>query len=131
MLKRENADKRFFARKVCRNDAAKAVTKVIPELKGKVTGMSFRVPVANVSVVDFTVRLSQPATYEAIKAAMKEHSETDLKGILAYTEEQLVSSDINSGISKAFCVLARKRKIEDYSEEGIGGRCKRSRAEVF
>ncbi len=73
--------------------AAKAVTKVIPSLKGKLTGMSFRVPVADVSVVDLTVRLEKPATYEEIKAAMKEASETYLKGVLGYTEDQVVSTD--------------------------------------
>eukprot|EP01133_Synstelium_polycarpum_P016451 gene16451-19565_t len=73
--------------------AAKAVTKVIPELKGKLTGMSFRVPVADVSVVDLTVRLEKAATYEEIKKAMKEASEGELKGVLGYTEDQVVSSD--------------------------------------
>jgi len=73
--------------------AAKAVALVIPELKGKLTGMSFRVPVADVSVVDLTVRLANPASYEAIKAAMKEASEGELKGILGYTEDDVVSSD--------------------------------------
>lgn len=73
--------------------AAKAVALVIPELKGKLTGMSFRVPVADVSVVDLTVRLSKPASYDAIKAAMKEASEGELKGILGYTEDDVVSQD--------------------------------------
>lgn len=74
--------------------AAKAVTKVIPSLKGKLTGMSFRVPVADVSVVDLTVRLEKPATYQQIKDAMRAASEAgDLKGVLGYTEEQVVSSD--------------------------------------
>ena len=73
--------------------AAKAVGKVIPELNGKLTGMSFRVPTADVSVVDLTCRLQKPATYEEIKAAMKEASENELKGILGYTEESVVSSD--------------------------------------
>ena len=73
--------------------AAKAVTLVIPELKGKLTGMSFRVPVADVSVVDLTVRLKTPASYEAICAAMKHASENELKGILGYTDEEVVSSD--------------------------------------
>lgn len=74
--------------------AAKAVTKVIPSLKGKLTGMSFRVPVADVSVVDLTVRLERPATYQQIKDAMKAASEEgDLKGVLGYTDEQVVSSD--------------------------------------
>ncbi|MDH5560967.1 MAG: type I glyceraldehyde-3-phosphate dehydrogenase [Deltaproteobacteria bacterium] len=73
--------------------AAKAVGKVIPELDGKLTGMSFRVPTANVSVVDLTVRLEKPASYDAVKKAMKEASEGDLKGILGYTEDDVVSSD--------------------------------------
>jgi glyceraldehyde 3-phosphate dehydrogenase len=73
--------------------AAKAVTLVIPELKGKLTGMSFRVPVANVSVVDLTVRLNKPASYDEIKKAMKAASEGELKGILGYTEEDVVSTD--------------------------------------
>ncbi len=73
--------------------AAKAVGLVIPELKGKLTGMSFRVPVADVSVVDLTARLKTPATYEEIKAEMKRASEQELKGILGYTEDDVVSSD--------------------------------------
>jgi glyceraldehyde 3-phosphate dehydrogenase len=73
--------------------AAKAVGKVIPELNGKLTGMAFRVPTANVSVVDLTVNLSKPATYEQICMAVKEASEGELKGILAYTEDQVVSQD--------------------------------------
>jgi glyceraldehyde 3-phosphate dehydrogenase len=73
--------------------AAKAVGKVIPELKGKLTGMSLRVPTADVSVVDLTCRLAKPASYEAIKAAMKAASEGELKGILGYTEDEVVSSD--------------------------------------
>jgi glyceraldehyde 3-phosphate dehydrogenase len=73
--------------------AAKAVTLVIPELKGKLTGMAFRVPVADVSVVDLTVKLKNGASYDAIKAAMKEASEGELKGILGYTEDEVVSED--------------------------------------
>ena len=73
--------------------AAKAVGLVLPELKGKLTGMSFRVPVADVSVVDLTARLKTPATYEEIKKAMKEASEGELKGILGYTEDEVVSED--------------------------------------
>ncbi|HEY0898409.1 MAG TPA: type I glyceraldehyde-3-phosphate dehydrogenase [Sphingobacteriaceae bacterium] len=73
--------------------AAKAVSLVIPELKGKLTGMSFRVPVPDVSVVDLTVRLEKPATYEQVKQAMKEASEGELKGILGYTEDDVVSQD--------------------------------------
>jgi glyceraldehyde 3-phosphate dehydrogenase len=73
--------------------AAKAVTLVLPELKGKLTGMSFRVPVADVSVVDLTVRLKNGASYEQIKQAMKTASEGELKGILGYTEDDVVSED--------------------------------------
>ena len=74
--------------------AAKALGKVIPSLKGKVTGMSFRVPTINVSVVDFTFRSEKECTYADIAAAMKNSSEGDLKGILGYTEDEIVSSDI-------------------------------------
>ena len=73
--------------------AAKAVTLVIPALKGKLTGMAFRVPVPDVSVVDLTVKLTNPASYEDIKAAMKEASEGELKGIMGYTEDDVVSQD--------------------------------------
>lgn len=73
--------------------AAKAVGKVIPSLNGKLTGMAFRVPVPNVSVVDLTVRLGKDASYDDIKAKVKEASEGPLKGILAYTEDDVVSSD--------------------------------------
>ena len=73
--------------------AAKAVGKVIPELNGKLTGMSMRVPTLDVSVVDLTVNLAKPATYAEICAAMKEASEGELKGVLGYTEDAVVSSD--------------------------------------
>jgi glyceraldehyde 3-phosphate dehydrogenase len=73
--------------------AAKAVGLVLPQLKGKLTGMSLRVPVADVSVVDLTVRLKKGASYEAIKAAMRAASEGELKGILGYTEDEVVSED--------------------------------------
>lgn len=73
--------------------AAKAVGKVIPELNGKLTGMSFRVPVANVSVVDLTVNLAKPATYVQICEVMKRAAEGELKGILGYTEDAVVSQD--------------------------------------
>jgi glyceraldehyde 3-phosphate dehydrogenase len=73
--------------------AAKAVALVIPDLKGKLTGMSFRVPVADVSVVDLTVKLVKPASYDQIKAAMKAASEGPLKGIMGYTEDEVVSQD--------------------------------------
>jgi glyceraldehyde 3-phosphate dehydrogenase len=73
--------------------AAKAVTKVIPALKGKLTGMAFRVPTLNVSVVDLTCRLEKATSYEEICKAMKDASEGELKGILGYTEDEVVSSD--------------------------------------
>ncbi|KAH0855560.1 hypothetical protein HID58_036572 [Brassica napus] len=73
--------------------AAKAVGKVLPQLNGKLTGMSFRVPTVDVSVVDLTVRLEKAATYDDIKKAIKEESEGKLKGILGYTEDDVVSTD--------------------------------------
>ena len=73
--------------------AAKAVTKVIPSLVGKLTGMAFRVPTANVSVVDLTVRLEKSTSYDEIKAAMQKHAESDMAGVLGYTEEAVVSQD--------------------------------------
>ena len=77
--------------------AAKAVGKVIPELNGKLTGMSMRVPTLDVSVVDLTVNLAKPAKYEEICAAMKAASEGELKGVLGYTDEAVVSSDFLGG----------------------------------
>ena len=73
--------------------AAKAVGKVIPQLNGKLTGMAFRVPTLDVSVVDLTVRLEKSATYDEIKAAIKAASENEMKGILGYTEDAVVSTD--------------------------------------
>jgi glyceraldehyde 3-phosphate dehydrogenase len=73
--------------------AAKAVGKVIPSLNGKLTGMSFRVPTPDVSVVDLTVRLEKETTYEAICTKMKEASEGEFKGILGYTEDAVVSNE--------------------------------------
>ena len=76
--------------------AAKAVGKVLPELNGKLTGMSMRVPTSDVSVVDLTVELEKPATYEEICAAMKKASEGELKGVLGYTNEAVVSTDFRN-----------------------------------
>jgi glyceraldehyde 3-phosphate dehydrogenase len=73
--------------------AAKAVALVLPEIKGKLTGMSFRVPTPTVSVVDLTVKTTKQTSYAEIKAAMKKASETYLKGILAYTEDEVTSTD--------------------------------------
>ncbi|KAL3421271.1 glyceraldehyde-3-phosphate dehydrogenase [Phlyctema vagabunda] len=75
--------------------AAKAVGKVIPELNGKLTGMSMRVPTSNVSVVDLTVRIEKGASYDQIKAVIKKAAEGPLKGVLAYTEDEVVSTDLN------------------------------------
>jgi len=83
--------------------AAKAVGLVLPELNGKLTGMAFRVPIIDVSVVDLTVRLKKEASYDEIKAAIKAASEGHLKGILAYTEDEVVSSDfIHTSVSSTF-----------------------------
>lgn len=76
--------------------AAKAVGLVLPELKGKLTGMSFRVPVPDVSVVDLTVRLKKPTSYEEIKKVFKEASEGNMKGIVGYTEDDVVSEDFRT-----------------------------------
>jgi len=73
--------------------AAKAVALAIPELKGKLTGMAFRVPTVDVSVVDLTVKLAKPATYKEIKETIKKASQNEYKGIVAYTEDEVVSSD--------------------------------------
>jgi glyceraldehyde 3-phosphate dehydrogenase len=73
--------------------AAKAVGKVIPALNGKLTGMSFRVPTVDVSVVDLTVKLAKETSYEAIMAVLKKASENEMKGILGYTEDDVVSQD--------------------------------------
>ncbi|NGX63065.1 MAG: Glyceraldehyde-3-phosphate dehydrogenase 1 [Candidatus Anoxychlamydiales bacterium] len=76
--------------------AAKAVALCIPEIKGKLTGMAFRVPIVDVSVVDLTVKLSKATTYDDICKAMKKASETDMKGVLGYTDEDVVSTDFIS-----------------------------------
>ena len=87
--------------------AAKAVGKVLPELNGKLTGMSLRVPTSDVSFVDLTVELAKPATYDEICAAMKAASEGELKGILGYTDEALVSTDFrNDARPSIFAVKA-------------------------
>ncbi|MDW8846337.1 glyceraldehyde-3-phosphate dehydrogenase [Erwinia sp. MMLR14_017] len=75
--------------------AAKAVGKVIPELNGKLTGMAFRVPTPNVSVVDLTARLAKPASYAEICSAIKAAAEGEMKGVLGYTEDEVVSTDFN------------------------------------
>lgn len=90
--------------------AAKAVGKVIPALKGKLTGMAFRVPTFDVSVVDLTVKLARETTYDEIKAVIKEASEGPLKGILGYTDEEVVSQD--------FCHDARSSIFD--AQAGIG-----------
>jgi glyceraldehyde 3-phosphate dehydrogenase len=74
--------------------AAKAVGRVIPELNGKLTGMAFRVPTPDVSVVDLTVNLEKSTSYEEVKAAMKSAAEGELRGILGYTNDQVVSNDL-------------------------------------
>ncbi|TPX09527.1 uncharacterized protein E0L32_009270 [Thyridium curvatum] len=81
--------------------AAKAVGKVIPALNGKLTGMSMRVPTSNVSVVDLTCRLEKGASYDEIKAAIKEAAEGPLKGVLAYTEDDVVSTDLNGNTASS------------------------------
>lgn len=94
--------------------AAKAVGLVIPELKGKLTGMAFRVPTINVSVVDLTIRTNKTTSYEEIVNAMKEASNGELKGILGFTNEALVSSDFNGD--------ARSSIFDSTAGIGIGDR---------
>merc|ERR1712093_602912 len=89
--------------------AAKAVAKVVPAVKGKLTGMAFRVPTIDVSVVDLTVELEKPTTYEEICAEMKKRSETDMKGFLGYTDEALVSTDFET--SPISCTFDAKAGI--------------------
>ncbi|GMI28884.1 hypothetical protein TrCOL_g12298 [Triparma columacea] len=112
--------------------AAKAVGKVIPSLNGKLTGMSFRVPTANVSVVDLTCRLDKGASYESICAALKHASENDMKGILGYTDKQVVSSDfISCPYSSIFDEKAGIALTDDFvklvswydNEAGYSQRC--------
>ncbi|MBQ9464038.1 MAG: type I glyceraldehyde-3-phosphate dehydrogenase [Lachnospiraceae bacterium] len=89
--------------------AAKAVGKVLPAVKGKMTGMSFRIPAADVSVVDLTAQLTKPTTYEEICAAMKKASENELKGILEYNTDEIVSQDIRGDFCT--CVFDSKAGI--------------------
>jgi len=89
--------------------AARAVGLVLPELKGKLTGMSFRVPVPDVSVVDLTVRLTKPTTYEQIKQAFKNAAEGPMKGIVGYTEDEVVSEDFRT--DPRTCVFDAKAGI--------------------
>ncbi|GAY51014.1 hypothetical protein CUMW_131010 [Citrus unshiu] len=95
--------------------AAKAVGKVLPALNGKLTGMAFRVPTVDVSVVDLTVRLEKDASYDEIKAAIKAESEGKLKGILGYTEDDVVSTDFvgdsRSSIFDAKAGIALSKKF--------------------
>jgi len=110
--------------------AAKAVALVIPELQGKFTGMSFRVPTPTVSVVDFTATLERDVTKDEVNAAFKKASEGDLKGIMAYTEEPLVSMDFkgdsNSTIVSAFdtIVLGNMVKIVSWYDNEWGYACR-------
>lgn len=110
--------------------AAKAVGLVIPELKGRFTGMAFRVPTRTVSVVDFTVLLSREASVEEINAAMREYAEGPMKGILAYTEEPLVSSDLigdeNSSIFSALdtVVIGNMAKVVAWYDNEWGYSCR-------
>lgn len=94
--------------------AAKAVTLCLPELKNKLTGMAFRVPVANVSVVDLTVRLTKSVSYENLCQVIKEASEASFKGILKYTEEQLVSSDCNGSTFSSIFDAKAGIALNDY-----------------
>ena len=107
--------------------AAKAVGVVLPELNGKLTGMAFRVPTANVSVVDLTVNLKNGASYETICAAMKEASEGEMAGVLGYTEDQVVSQDfigeVNTSVfdAKAGVALTDKFvKVVSWYDNEIG-----------
>jgi len=111
--------------------AAKAVGKVLPDLDGKLTGMAFRVPTTNVSVVDLTVRLSNPANLDCIKKKIKEASEKDFKGILAYIDYDLVSSDFNgSTYSSVFdanasmCLNENFHKLVSWYDNEYGYACR-------
>ena len=98
--------------------AAKAVGKVIPSLNGKLTGMSMRVPTLDVSVVDLTVNLAKPATYDEICAAMKKASEGELKGILGYTEDAVVSSDFLGDTHTSIFDAERRHRSDRHLREG-------------
>jgi len=92
--------------------AAKAVGKVIPALNGKLTGMAFRVPTADVSVVDLTVNLERPASYEQVKAAMRAAAAGPLAGILAYTEDEVVSTDFLGESCTSVCPESRPGRLQ-------------------
>ncbi|XP_043829315.1 glyceraldehyde-3-phosphate dehydrogenase-like [Dromiciops gliroides] len=94
--------------------AAKAVGKVIPALNGKLTGMAFRVPVSNVSVVDLTCRLERPAKYDDIKRVMRQASEGQMRNILGYTEDQVVSSDFMGDINSSTFDAEAGISLNDY-----------------
>lgn len=96
--------------------AAKAVGLVIPELKGKFTGMAFRVPVPTVSVVDFTAQLAKSASVEEINAVMKRYADGQLKGILAYTDEELVSSDMKGNAHSSIFSAVDTIVIDDMAK---------------
>ena len=119
--------------------AAKAVGKVIPDLNGKLTGMAFRVPTPDVSVVDLTARLAKPATYDQIKAVIKKASENEMKGIMGYTEDDVVSTDFigdtHSSIFDAKAGIALSdtfvKLVSWYDNEyGYSTRCEIGRAHV-
>ncbi|KAG5332997.1 G3P dehydrogenase, partial [Acromyrmex heyeri] len=93
--------------------AAKSLAKIIPELKGKISAIAFRVPIPNVSLCDMTFRVNKPATYEEVKEAMKEASEGQLKDVLGYTEDDCVSSDFNH--TTYSCVFDAKAGIPQTS----------------
>jgi len=118
--------------------AAKAVGVVIPQLKGKLTGMAFRVPTVDVSVVDLTVKLQKKATYDEIKAAVKAAANGRLKGIMAYTEDSVVSSDFihdsHSSIFDADAGIALNDtfvKLVAWYDNEWGSSCNQTRSELL